>query len=130
MLRFLAPPLAVMLAAAPAAAETFDKAVKANTRTAVGAFVTYWEGMCQSAGVVEPTVRTKPANGTLTVEVREITLNDKTRCPGAKARGPIFIYTPAKGFRGTDLFEVDIPWSRNEVRGPTIYTHTYRITVE
>jgi len=119
-----------VLVGGAAAAETFDKAVKANSQTAVGAFFTYWEGMCNAASVSNATVRSRPANGTVVIEVRQVTLGAHSRCPGARVSGPVFVYTPAKGFKGTDQFEIDIPFARTEERLPTIYTHTYRIKVE
>jgi hypothetical protein len=127
----LLPAFLVLLAGfSSASADTFDKSVKANSRTAVGAFFTYSEGTCQASVVPDVTVRTKPANGTVAIEVKDVTMKPDSSCPGARMRGPVFIYTPAKGFRGSDQFEIDIPFARTDVRPPTVYTHTYRIKVE
>jgi hypothetical protein len=131
MFRFSCSLSAVLaLAAGAASAETIDKTVKANSRTAVGAFFTYWEGLCQASTVPQASVRSRPASGTLAIEVHQVTLSQQTRCPGARVSGPVFIYTPAKGFKGVDQFEIDIPFARVEERLPTVYTHTYRIRVE
>jgi len=119
-----------IFAAAGACAETFERTVKANTRTAVGAFFTYSEGLCQASVVPDVTVRSKPANGVVAIEVQQNKLGPKTNCPGATVRGPVFIYTPAKGFKGVDEFALDIPFARNPERPATIHTYTYRIRVE
>lgn len=128
--RFLLASTFLACAGGLASAETIDRTVKVNSRTAVGAFFPYWEGMCNASSVPNATVRSRPTNGTVLIEVRQVTLNESSRCPGARVSGPVFVYAPAKGFRGTDQFEIDIPFARTEERIPTVYTHTYRIKVE
>ena len=45
-------------------------------------------------------------------------------------RGLVFVYTPSKGFKGTDEFAIDLPWAGNDSAQPTILTDTFRISVE
>jgi hypothetical protein len=116
--------------AGAAAAETVDRAAKANTPTVIAGFFSYWVDTCEHGEIPNVTVRQTPANGSLAVQMRETALGQNSRCPGARVRGPIVVYTPKKGFRGQDEAVVDVPITSNDARAPTIRTYTYRIRVE
>jgi hypothetical protein len=121
---------AALLLATGAAGETVDRTVKANARTALGGYFSYWLDTCGRGEIPDVTVRQRPANGTLAVQMHETTLGSDTRCPGMRVRGPIVVYTPNRGFRGADEAVVDVPVTSNDARAPTIRTYTYRIRVE
>jgi hypothetical protein len=120
---------AALLLATGAAGETVERTAKTNTRTPIGGFFPYWD-TCGFGEIPDVTIRQKPANGALTVQMHETTLGSGTRCPGMRVRGPVVVYTPNKGFRGTDEAVVDVPITSNDARAPTIRTYTYRIRVE
>jgi hypothetical protein len=75
-------------------------------------------------------VRQAPANGTIQIRPHEQALGKESRCPGTKVRGLAYVYTPKKGFKGTDEIVLDIPWTWNEVSPQSLITYTYRIRVE
>jgi hypothetical protein len=121
---------AALLLATGAAGETVERTAKTNTRTPISGFFPYWVDTCGFGEIPDVTIRQKPANGALTVQMHETTLGSGTRCPGMRVRGPVVVYTPNKGFRGTDEAVVDVPITSNDARAPTIRTYTYRIRVE
>jgi hypothetical protein len=120
----------LFLLAAPVAAETRDKVVKTNTRSAIGGFFSYGVGTCLAGVIPNAKIRKQGANGTIEIQQHEQVLGKDTQCPGTNVRGLVFIYTPAKGFRGTDEVAIDLPWAGNDSGQPTILTNTYRIRVE
>jgi hypothetical protein len=113
-----------------AGAETYDRTVKANTRTAVGGFLGYEVDTCYPSAIPDVKIRQAPSNGTVAIQPYESELGKHTRCPGRKVRGVAYVYTPKKGFKGADTFALDVPWATTDVSLPTVYTHTYRINVE
>ena len=130
MNRVIAVAAGLVLLAGSASAETVERTVKANTVSAIGGFLGYEVDTCYPSAIPDVKVRQRPANGTVDVRPYETELSKETRCPGRKVRGLVYVYTPKKGFKGSDEFALDIPWVSTEVRMPAIYTHTYRITVE
>jgi hypothetical protein len=40
------------------------------------------------------------------------------------------VYTPKKGFKGTDEVVLDVPWHTTDIGPGTVYTFTFRIKVE
>jgi hypothetical protein len=120
----------LVVLAGSASAETYDRSAKANARTPVGAFLGYEVDTCYPSAIPNVKIRQVPSNGTVEIRPYETELSKETRCPGRKVRGLVYVYTPKKGFKGADEFALDIPWASTDVSMPTIYTHTYRITVE
>jgi hypothetical protein len=118
------------LLAAPAAAETFDRTVKANARTAIGGFFGYEMETCYPSNIPDAKVRHAPANGQIAIVPHEQVLGADSRCPGRKVRGLAYIYTPKKGFKGLDEVAIDVPWSSTDSGADTLWTYTYRIRVE
>jgi hypothetical protein len=131
MMRRLACSLTTLiLLAAPAAAETRDKVVKANTRSAIDGFFSYSVGTCLADAIPRATIRKQGSNGIAEIQQHQQVLGKNTQCPGTPVRGLVFVYTPAKGFRGTDEVSIDVPWAGNDSGLPTILTYTYRIRVD
>jgi hypothetical protein len=122
--------IASALLAAPASAETFDRTVKANARTAIGGFFGYEVDTCYPSNVPDARVRHAPANGQIDIVPHEQVLGTNNRCSGRKVRGLAYIYTPKKGFKGIDELAIDVPWSSTDTGVETLWTYTYRIRVE
>ena len=122
--------IAGALLAAPAAAETFDRTVKANARTAIGGFFGYEVETCYPSNIPDAKVRHAPANGQIAIVPHDQVLGTNSRCPGRKVRGLAYIYTPKKGFKGLDEVAIDVPWSSTDSGADTLWTYTYRIRVE
>lgn len=118
------------LIATPTSAETIERTVKANAMSPIGGFFGYEVHTCYSSVVPDIKVKQAPANGQFQLVPFERTLGKDTNCAGKKVRGLAYVYTPKKGFTGADEVVLDIPWSSNDVNIPTIYTNTYRITVQ
>jgi len=118
------------LLAGPAAADTFDRTVKANTRAAIGGFLGYEVDTCYPSVVPDAKVRQAPANGTIQFVPHQQKLGNDTRCPGTTVRGLVYVYTPNKGFKGTDELAIDLPWASTDSGPQLIRTHTFRIRVE
>ncbi|HZH12136.1 MAG TPA: hypothetical protein VEZ24_17425 [Microvirga sp.] len=118
------------LAISPAAAETVERTVKANAVSAIGGFFGYESHTCYSSIIPDVKVKQAPTNGSLRIVPYEQTLGKDSRCPGKKVRGLAYVYTPKKGFTGSDEVVLDVPWSSNDVNIPTIWTYTYRIKVQ
>lgn len=111
------------------AAETIERTVKANTLTAVGGIFTYGVESCAQGAIPDAKVGKPPQNGRVVVRLHQSTLGKETNCAGRKVSGPIFIYTPNRGFRGVDEFTVEYPFARSEGSSPTLRSTTYRLTV-
>jgi hypothetical protein len=134
-LEFTVKPVIVVAAvlpllAGPASAETLERTVKANAVSAIGGFLGSEVDTCYPSVIPDVTVRQAPANGSIQLRPYEQALGKDTRCPGMKVRGLAYVYTPKKGFKGTDEVVIDIPWSWTDSGLATIMTHTYRIRVE
>jgi hypothetical protein len=111
-------------------AETVDKTVKANTRSAIGGFLGYEVDTCYPSAIPNVKIRQEPANGSLQIVPHEQAMGKDSRCPGTKVRGLAYVYTPKKGFKGLDEVTLDVPWRSTDSGGETIWTFTYRIRVE
>lgn len=120
----------LILLAGPAAAETVDRTVQANTRSAIGGFLGYEVDTCYRSAIPDVKVRQAPANGSIQILPHEETLGKETRCPGLKGRGLVYVYTPKKGFRGMDEVSIDVPWQSTDSGPMTIWTYTFKIRVE
>jgi hypothetical protein len=114
----------------PALSETVERTVKANTRSAIGGFLSYEVDTCYPSAIPDVKVRQAPANGDIAVIPHEQALGKESRCPGTKVRGVAYVYTPKKGFKGADEVVVDVPWQSTDTGPQTIWTYTYKIRVE
>jgi hypothetical protein len=116
--------------AASASAETVDRTVKANSVTAIGGFLGYEVDTCYPSVIPNVKVRQTPTNGTIQIVPHQQALGKDSRCPGTTVRGLAFVYTPKKGFKGTDEVALDVPWSSTDSGPETIRTYTFRVRVE
>jgi hypothetical protein len=130
MYRIIAAATGLSLLMGSASAETIERIVKANTVSAIGGFLGYEVDTCYPSNIPDVKVRQAPANGTIQIRPHEQALGKESRCPGTKVRGLAYVYTPKKGFKGTDEIVLDIPWTWNEVSPQSLITYTYRIRVE
>jgi hypothetical protein len=130
MHRILLAALSLSLAAAPALAETFDRTVKSNSRTALGGFFSFDSGTCYGADVPDAKTAQAPANGLLQIVPHEQVLNGQSQCAGSKVRGLAFVYTPRKGFKGSDEVVIELPWTASQGGVPVMRSYHYRIRVE
>ena len=131
MRRWIVSVVGLVLAAGGAAAqESVDRTVKANARTAVGGIFTFWQHSCEQSMIPDPKLSKAPANGRVEIEKHRLTMRKPHPCDGRELSGPVFFYTPAKGFKGVDQFTVEYPFSTNDVSAPIQRSSTYRITVQ
>ncbi|MBM6582596.1 hypothetical protein ILT44_20530 [Microvirga sp. BT689] len=130
MERAMAAAAGLLVLAGSASAETRERTIKANTVAAVGGFLGYEVDTCYPAEIPDVKIRQAPANGSLRIVPHEEVLGKDSRCPGTKVRGLAYVYTPKKGFRGTDEATVDVPWNSTDSGRATILSYTYRIRVE
>jgi hypothetical protein len=130
MVRLMVFAAGLALLTGSASAETVERTVKANTVSAIGGFLGYEVETCYPSNIPDVKVRQQPANGTIQIRPYEQALGKDSRCLGTKVRGLAYVYTPKKGFKGTDEVVLDIPWNRNEAAPLTLMTYTYRIGVE
>jgi hypothetical protein len=119
----------VLWAGSPAA-ETMDRTVKANSRSAIGGFLGYEIDTCYPSVIPAVKVRLAPSNGSIEVIPHEGTLGKESRCPGRKVKGLAYVYMPKKGFKGMDEVSLDVPWQSTDSGPETLRTYTYRIRVE
>jgi hypothetical protein len=113
-----------------ASAETLERTVKANTISAIGGFLGYEVDTCYPSAIPDVKVRQAPANGSIQIRPHEQALGKNTLCPGTKVRGVAYVYTPKKGFKGTDEVVLDVPWRSTDLGQEIIRTYTYKIRVE
>ncbi|WP_457093763.1 hypothetical protein [Microvirga sp. P5_D2] len=130
MYRALTVLAGLTLFTAAASAQTADRTVKANSTTAIGGFFGYEVDTCYTSVIPDVKVKQAPANGDFKIVPYEQTLGKDTNCPGTKVRGLAYVYTPKKGFKGSDEVAVNVPWSGNDLSIPTLRTYTFRITVQ
>jgi hypothetical protein len=130
MLRVFSALTAIFLVSLPCAAETRDRTVKANTRTAIGGFLGYEVDTCYPSMIPVVKVRQAPSNGSIDIIPHQEALTAKDQCPGLKVRGLAYIYTPKKGFKGSDELSIDVPWRSTDSGPETLMTYTFRIRVE
>ncbi len=129
-MRYFAIVLAGVFLAGPALAETREKTVKANARTAIGGFLGYEVHTCYPSMIPDVKVRQAPGNGTIQVLPHQQALGKDSNCPGTVVRGLAYVYTPKKGFKGMDEVSLDVPWRSTDSGPELIRTYTYRIRVE
>ncbi len=120
----------VLLCGGGAFAETIEKTVRSGASTAVDGLFIYGVQSCEPGEIPDAKVSEPPKNGSVVIRLHEQALSKGTNCAGVKVKGPIFVYTPAKGFKGRDGFTIAYPFASTEVSSPTLRTLTYRITVE
>lgn len=120
----------LVLWAGSAPAETMDRTVKANTRSAIGGFLGYEVDTCYPSVIPVVKVRQAPSNGSIEVIPHDGALGKDSRCSGRKVKGLAYVYTPKKGFKGMDEVSLDVPWQSNDSGPETLLTYTYRIRVE
>jgi hypothetical protein len=130
MYRTAAALAGLTLLAASASADTVERTVKANSITAIGGFLGYEVETCYPSAIPNVTVRQQPANGTIQIVPHQQALGKDTHCPGLKVRGLAYVYTPKKGFKGTDEVALDAPWRSTDSGQEIVRTFTYRIRVE
>ena len=111
-------------------AETLERTVKANSVTAIGGFLGYEVDTCYPSVIPNVKVRQTPANGSIQIVPHQQALGKDSRCPGTTVRGLAFVYTPRKGFKGTDEVALDVPWSLTDSGPESIRTYTFRVKVE
>ena len=119
-----------ILLAASASAETVERTVKANAVSPIGGFLGYEVDTCYPSVIPNVKVRQNPANGSIRIVPHQQALGKDSRCPGTTVRGIAFVYTPKKGFKGTDELALDVPWSSTDSGPEILRTYTYRIRVE
>jgi hypothetical protein len=129
-MRYLSIALTAIVLASPLAAETMDRTVKANSRTAIGGFLGYEVDTCYPSAIPDVKVRQSPGNGTIQVVPHREALGKGSRCPGTVVQGLAYVYTPRKGFKGVDEVTIDVPWQSTDSGPELIRTYTYRIRVE
>jgi hypothetical protein len=130
-MRFSIPVLVgTVFQAGVANADTVERTVKANTTTAVGGFFGYEVNTCYPSAIPEVKIHQLAGNGNVEIRPHQAKLNEESQCPGLSVRGLAYVYTPKKGFKGSDEFSIDVPWATNTQSLPSVYTHTYRINVQ
>lgn len=130
MYRAAAALTGLTLLACSAHAETQERIVKANAASAVGGFLGYEVDTCYPSEIPDVKIRQAPVNGSVRIVPHEQVLGKDTRCPGTKVRGLAYVYTPNRGFKGTDEVTIDVPWNSTDSGRATILSYTYRIRVE
>ncbi len=116
--------------AGSASGETLERTVKANSATPIGGFLGYEVDTCYQSVIPNVKVRQTPANGSIQIVPHQQALGKDTRCPGTTVRGLAFVYTPKKGFKGTDEVALDVSWSSTDSGPEIIRTYTFRVKVE
>jgi hypothetical protein len=114
----------------PASAETIQRTVKANAKTTVGGIFIFNTTTCSGSVIPDAKVGEQPRNGSVVVQVQTTTLGKQGECAGHKVTGPVFVYTPNRGFTGTDSFTIEYPFARAESRPATLMSRTYQLRVE
>jgi hypothetical protein len=124
--------VAALLPALPASAETRTITVPANRTSSVETIAFYNNETCRSGAVPQMQVTRAPANGKVSFRQFSGTLNESSgRCSGKRVSGQNVIYTPRKGFRGTDSFTVRYSHERYQGTSRRVYRSTkFRITVK
>ncbi len=113
MLRLLCFTTLLFALITPATAETKSLDIKANRATGIDFFAVYGEHTCYGAELPRLKIRKQPANGKIRFEKYTHTFSeDSTKCPGAKIKGMVVIYTPNRGYRGDDTFTVSYGYAR------------------
>lgn len=121
-----------LLGALPAAAETRTITVPANRTSSVETIAFYNTETCRSGAVPQMQVTRAPANGKVSFRKVSGTLNESSgRCAGKRVSAQNVIYTPRKGFRGTD--EITVGYSHEWYTGTSrrVYrSMRFKITVK
>jgi len=74
--------------------------------------------------IAVPVVREKPANGIIQILILATDVAASGKCPARKIPTTALIYTPNKGFAGTDLVQIEIE------EGNKTTSLSYKITVQ
>lgn len=109
-------------------AETVTKTVPSNRSSVVGSFGGFERHTCRSIGLPDAVIRQRPAHGELRIE-HQRAKSSSALCAGTEQQFLVFVYSPRKGFKGSDAMTIDIPW-RNHDHAPMSYlTYDFTITV-
>jgi hypothetical protein len=126
--RFALAAIALAASAGVTYAGSKDVVAKANMRNDVAAFAFHTVQTCKSAGVIDFKVSRQGAHGRVEIEKRVVVLQPGSVCAGSKVKAAWIVYTPNRGYRGPDTFEIASPVTGDEVS--TYYeTTTYNVTV-
>jgi len=85
------------------------RTVAANKTSPIGFYYTYTHHSCHYGGKPKFKLTQAPAHGTVIAKWQASHMGgDSRNCAGKPAYGTMIIYTPKKGFRGTDSVEFDL----------------------
>lgn len=113
-----------------ASGETFNIRAKSGAATVIGGTVAMSRDDCLAMAVSPTRVARPPAHGKVDIRAVQGRLPSGL-CVGAIARGLQFVYTPAKGYRGTDEVTIEYEWTPYvDAASRSVRTNLYRITVE
>lgn len=118
--------LLIAVAGLPVQALAQDIVARANQRTVLGGWIIYDRNNCGHAGKPKVTM-SGPSHGKMEVVWTPMTLgNDAGSCRGKPARGMGFIYTPDKGYRGSDEVKIGL---RAYYSGTASYYHDFKFKI-
>lgn len=104
------PALLALVFALPALAETRD--VPANRSSVIAFYYTYINSTCAYGSKPRFRVSKQPDHGTISAKWQAYKMGKESRnCAGKPMRGMMIIYTPNKGFRGTDVVKFSLSGS-------------------
>ena len=104
---FLVATAFIVASLSQAAAETLN--VPTNKTSTIGFYYTYTHNSCQYGGKPKFTLTQAPAHGRVIAKWQASLMGrDSRKCAGKPAYGTMIIYTPNRGFQGTDSVAFDL----------------------
>ena len=127
MKKLLAAAVLIFLLPGPAEALPYSRTVPAGKTSTVFTY-TPWDLSCHSTFAVAK-LTDKPQHGTVSHHFISTTIPEinrltgrETPCRGKPATGFVVTYTPARGFRGTDTFTLDVDYPSAARRATDVFT--------
>lgn len=116
------------LSTASGHAETVTKTVPSNKSSVIGSFGGFERETCRSIGLPDAVIRQRPAHGELHIE-HQRGKSSSPLCAGTEQQFLVFVYSPRKGFKGSDVMSIDIPWRNHDHAPMSFLTYGFALTV-
>ena len=123
---------ALVLTVGGVSADTVNRTVKAGKSAAVAGLFYYNRMMCTTIANPQARIRRQPAHGRAVIKIfRDKLPKNSNVCPGMPVSGPFVVYTPNRGYRGSDSLSVDFhTYAYEATSRPIVRTFNVNITVK
>ena len=122
--------LLATIIATPVMAKDIERKIKANKTTVISSMSTFNERNCNQGPVPRVRITKAAAHGKVTIQKRASKAT-KGKCKGHVMKYSVVLYTPNRGFRGSDVVNVSYTYQKYlNHPGDVSYTYRYKLMVK